>query len=174
MSNDASLLAAVERSPSLLFLADMCSWLTPIILVWPQWSARHLWNAVAGGCVPVLVGAYQVYMYVRRRVCVHAYVCMWPVAVCRCSSVPIRLWGCARSCTRMCVCRCARMFVRVYACMCARMYVCIYSCMLACMHRSMRACVCGCMYACMHASVCVGACMLCVRVSVCTHTHTHT
>ena len=23
-----------------------------------QWSARHLWNAVAGGCVPVLIGAY--------------------------------------------------------------------------------------------------------------------
>ena len=86
------------------------------------------------------------------------------------------MWGCARSCTRMCVCRCARMFVRVYACMCARMYVCIYSCMHACMHACIGVCVHVCVGVCMHVctQVCVWVRVCCVSVCLYVHTHTHT
>ena len=82
------------------------------------------------------------------------------------------MWGCERSCTRMCVCRCARMFVRVYACMRARMYVCV--CIHACMHACIGVCVHVCvgvfMYACMHVCVWVRVCC----VSMCLYVHTRT
>ena len=173
MSNDASLLAAVERSPSLMFLADMwCSWLTPIIPVWPQWSARHLWNAVAGGCVPVLVGAYQVYMYVRRRVCVHAYVCsLWLCAgACRCLS------GCGGARARALACA----YVDVHACLYACMHACVHVCMFvyihACLHACIGVCVHVCVGVCMHVctQVCVWVRVCCVSVCLYVHTHTHT